>query len=94
MRAGPPLLINLRHRLLGEALEAWIPQDQFLGIISTGEGYAVSSKGPIAIEGAHQWELKDNIDREWMRGYQELPDKSAMTMDSETQVILLIGFYK
>lgn len=33
VRAGPPLLVNLQRRLLGEALEPWAPQDQFLGII-------------------------------------------------------------
>lgn len=91
MRAGPPLLVNLRHRLFGEQLEPWIPQDQFLGIISTADGYAVSSKGPIAIEGSHQWELKDAIDREWMKGYQELPDKSSMKIDPETEVQLIIS---
>ena len=78
VRAGPPLLNNLRRRLLGEDLVTWTPQEQFLGIIGTGNGYAVSSKGPVAIEGEHQWILKDEIDREWMSGYQELPDKSNM----------------
>ena len=77
VRAGPSLLQNLKCRLLGEVLQPWIPQNQFLGIIGTGNGYAVSSKGPLAVEGAHQWRLKDTIDREWMRGYQELPDMSS-----------------
>jgi selenide,water dikinase len=90
VRAGPPLLLNLRHRLLGEPLEPWLPQDQFLGIISTGDGYAVSSKGPIAIEGDHQWDLKDSIDREWMRGYQDLK-KADMVMSTETQVNISIS---
>lgn len=81
VRAGPPLLANLRRRLQGESLEPWIPQELFLGIISTGFGYAVSSKGPTAIEGKHQWTLKDNIDREWMLGYQQLPDKTTMVID-------------
>ena len=40
----------------------------YIGIIGTGDGYAVSSKGPMAIEGDHQWKLKDEIDRTWMLG--------------------------
>ncbi len=80
VRAGPFLLQNLKNKLLGEILEPFIPQTQFLGIIGTGRDYAVSSKGPLAVEGAHQWRLKDTIDREWMRGYHELPDMSKQAL--------------
>ena len=87
VRAGPPLLRNLKSRLLGEPLEEWVPQDQFLGIITTGDRYAVSSKGPLAVEGGHQWVLKDSIDREWMKGYQVLPDMSNMVpLDVDAKV--------
>jgi hypothetical protein len=41
----PPLLNNLRKRILGEdVLDDWTPQEQFLGIIGTGENYAVASR--------------------------------------------------
>ena len=30
------------------------------------------------MEGEYLWELKDKIDRTWMRGYQDLPDKEEM----------------
>ena len=86
VRAGPPLVANLRRRLQGEPLEPWTPQEQFLGIICTGYGYAVSSKGPIAVEGEHQWVLKENIDREWMLGYQQLPDISKMAVDPALEI--------
>jgi len=78
VRAGPPLTTNLRHRLLGEALEEWVPQETFLGIIGTGDGRAIASKGESALEGEFLWRLKDSIDRTWMRGYQELPDREEM----------------
>lgn len=85
VRAGPPLLDNIRRRLFGEPLLPWEPQTEFLGIIGTyGDGlsenseYAVASKGPLALEGAYLWELKDRIDRNWMLGYQQLPSMSAM----------------
>lgn len=51
------------------------PQSEFLGIISTGNKYAVSSRGSTGcLEGAWAWRLKDEIDTTWMRGYKELPD--------------------
>ena len=87
VRAGPPLLRNLKNKLLGDLLEPWVPQRQFLGIIGTGNGHAVSSKGPLAVEGAHQWKLKDTIDREWMRGYQELPDMESQPLQSKKDEI-------
>ena len=86
VRAGPPLTANLRARLLGEALEPWEPQSEFLGIIGTGDGYAVGSKGPLGIEGKYVWELKDKIDRDWMAGYSTaLPDKEEMMKKMELQ---------
>jgi selenide,water dikinase len=79
VRSGPPLNDNLRARLIGEInLEPWIPQEEFLGIIGTGGGYAVASKGPLGIEGKFLWKLKDKIDRIWMQGYSVLPDMDDM----------------
>ncbi len=79
VRAGPPLVENLRKRLRGEnELNPWIPQEYFLGIIGTGNEYAIASKGPIGIEGSYLWKLKDKIDRVWMKGYQELPDMDKL----------------
>jgi selenide,water dikinase len=78
VRAGPPLTANLRHRLLGEPLEEWVPQEMFLGIVGTGDGSAIASKGETALEGQFLWRLKDSIDRTWMRGYQQLPDREEM----------------
>lgn len=80
VRAGPPLFDNIRRRLFGQPLQPWEPQTEFLGIIGTygdgisdGSEYAIASKGALALEGAHLWELKDRIDRNWMLGYQQLP---------------------
>ena len=70
--------MNLRNALLRQPLVAWTPQEQFLGIIGTGDGYAIASKGPLGVEGAYLWKLKDEIDRKWMSGYQNLPDLEQM----------------
>jgi selenide,water dikinase len=70
VRAGPPLAANLRRRASGRAVRTWRPQRQHLALISTGERYAVASRGAFMTEGAWVWTLKDIIDRRWMRMYQ------------------------
>ncbi|MEA2870418.1 MAG: selenide, water dikinase [Hyphomicrobiales bacterium] len=71
VRAGPTLAENLRRRARNEPMVRWQPQRQHLALISTGERYAVASRGWVKAEGAWVWALKDRIDRRWMRMYQD-----------------------
>jgi selenide, water dikinase len=71
VRAGPPLARSLRAVARGESPRAWTPQKRHLALISTGERYAVASRGALKAEGAWLWRLKDRIDRRWMRMYQD-----------------------
>jgi selenide,water dikinase len=71
VRAGPPLTDNLRRRARGEPTRPWYPQRRYLALISTGERYAVASRGWFKTEGAWVWTVKDRIDRRWMRLYQD-----------------------
>jgi selenide,water dikinase len=71
VRAGPPLARNLRRLVRKEPLKSWRPQRRHLALISTGERYAVASRGALKTEGAWVWRWKDWIDRRWMRMYQD-----------------------
>lgn len=80
VRAGPIVKQNLIAHLLNQPLTSHEPQSEFLGLISTGDKYAVASRGDHALEGEFLWKLKDDIDRTWMDGYCNLPD---MDMDAD-----------
>ncbi len=74
VRQGAPLHRNLRRVLLGRQPKPFAPQKQFLSLISTGDRYAVASRGKLALEGRWVWAVKDWIDRRWMRKFIDLGD--------------------
>ena len=49
---------NLRRQLLGQPLQPFTPQSSFLGLIGTGDGGCVASRGSLAYEASWLWELK------------------------------------
>jgi selenide, water dikinase len=73
VRMGKPLTENLRRRLRGEPLKTYHPQRSWLSLISTGDRYAVASRGALGLAGAWVWRWKDHIDRTFMRRFTELP---------------------
>lgn len=72
VRQGPVLATNLRHALRGESLERYLPQPVSLALISTGDRYAIASRGRFCTAGGWVWRWKDWIDRKFMRKYNEL----------------------
>ncbi|MEX0448936.1 FAD-dependent oxidoreductase [Spiribacter sp. 221] len=77
VRQGPPLAANLRRSLTGRPVRAWHPQRHWLALISTGDRYAVASRGSLGIGGRWLWHCKDWIDRRFMRRYRLPGDRTG-----------------
>lgn len=85
VRQGPVLAKNLRNSLFGRPLQRYHAQEKFLGLISTGDQYAIASRGNWSLEGRWLWWVKDRIDRRFMRRFGELPDMDGEAVSVDTE---------
>jgi selenide, water dikinase len=77
VRQGKPLTENLRRAVGGTTLENYRPQTSWLALISTGDKYAVASRGWLGFAGTWVWQWKDWIDQRFMRKFSEFPEMDA-----------------
>ncbi|MCY7308511.1 MAG: selenide, water dikinase SelD, partial [Rhodoferax sp.] len=87
VRMARPLTDNLRRSLRGEELVGYRPQRRWLALISTGDRFAVGSRGRIGFAGAWVWRWKDWIDRRFMRRFSGL----AAMVDSSVEPAVPTG---
>ncbi len=88
VRMAKPLAENLRRSLRGQKLLAYHPQRHWLALISTGNRYAVGSRGPWGFGGDWVWRWKDRIDRQFMRRFSELPDMATQAPGTNLQTAM------
>ncbi|AFZ21484.1 selenide, water dikinase SelD [Allocoleopsis franciscana] len=81
VRQGKPLFENLTAFLLEKPLKPYKPQQQFLGLIGTGDGEAkdastprsaIASWGALCWQSPLLWRWKDYIDRKFMQRFSDL----------------------
>jgi selenide, water dikinase len=60
-------------------LVAYRPQRSWLALISTGDQYAIASRGALGFAGRWVWAWKDQIDRRFMRKFTELPQMAPLS---------------
>ena len=74
VRQGKPLFENLQQMLLEKPLKPYRPQQEILGLIGTGDGRAIASRGNWGCGPSKLlWVWKDYIDRKFMRLFSDLP---------------------
>jgi selenide,water dikinase len=73
VRMTKPLATNLRRALQGKRATTYRPQRRWLALISTGDRFAVASRGELSFAGEWVWRWKDYIDRRFMKRFNDLP---------------------
>ncbi len=79
VRQGRPLADNLRLAALGRKPKPFVPQKKWLALISTGDKYAVASRGDKVRSGKLVWRWKNWIDHRFMAKFNDLPAMAENT---------------
>ncbi|NKE46641.1 FAD-dependent oxidoreductase [Roseomonas frigidaquae] len=70
VRQGPVLAANLRAVAMGEAPQPYVPQQDYLRLLSLADGRALGTRNGFVFGGRWVWWLKDRIDRRFIARYQ------------------------
>ena len=66
VRQGPIIAENVKNFILKDKLVEYVPQQGFLSLMMTGDGYCIGSKHGVGFYGQWVWGLKDFIDMSFM----------------------------
>ena len=92
VRQGRPLADNLRLSVRARPLRPYHPQSSWLALISTGDKYAVASRGAIGFAGQWVWRWKDWIDQRFMCKFSEFeamdPNTAPVSAPASSQLAL------
>ncbi|MCY4460204.1 MAG: selenide, water dikinase SelD [Albidovulum sp.] len=69
VRQAPVLWNNIRSAVAGGRLKAFLPQRDYLKLVSAGSKFAVAEKFGLSVSGRRVWALKDRIDRRFMNKF-------------------------
>jgi selenide,water dikinase len=67
VREGPIMAQNILNYLTKQPLATYTPQSGFLALLMTGDEKAVGGKFGIAFSGKWVWNMKDYIDKSFMK---------------------------
>lgn len=87
VRQGVPLANNILLALQNKPLKPFKPQTKFLSLVSTGDQYAVASRGQWAFSGSWVWRWKDYIDQKFMKQLNEFKMPQGNSNRSEVHDI-------
>ena len=82
VRQGPVMWANLERWAAGQPLQDYKPQHDFLKLINLGGRQAIGEWRGFSFQGHWVWKLKDYIDTNFMKMYQNLPEKLLAQMSA------------
>jgi len=83
VRQAPVLYHNLKAALSGGTLKRYDPQADYLKLISLGSKQALAEKQGIAVSGGLMWRWKDQIDRKFMRQFDDLKPMQSPALPAQ-----------
>lgn len=84
VREAPILSHNLRAATHGGRMRSYDPQSSFLSLLNTADGKAFLRWHAATSHASWAWQLKDRIDRGFVRGYQSLYASPARAGDGRS----------